>query len=867
MSKFVYLFREGDASMRDLLGGKGAGLAEMTRLGAPVPPGFTITTDACNAYTSSGAFPQGMWEQLLEALADLEQQGGRRFGEPANPLLLSVRSGAKFSMPGMMDTILNLGMTPATAEGLAQLTGDRRFAADSYRRFVQLFGRIVLGVPGDRFDEALEELKGKRQDTELSAEELDDLTAQFKALVMEATGTHFPDEPYEQLREAIAAVFRSWNGRRAIDYRRLNKIPDTLGTAVNVQTMVFGNMGNASATGVAFSRNPSTGEKALYGEYLVNAQGEDVVAGIRTPRPISEMAYDLPDTYRQFAEIATKLESHYRDVQDMEFTVERGVLYMLQTRTGKRTAAAAVKIAVDMVGEGLIDRETAVRRVDPATVDQLLHPTLEPVARAGARLLARGLPASPGAATGRAVFDPDEAERLAATGEAVILVRNETAPEDFHGMIAARGVLTARGGMTSHAAVVARGIGKPCVAGAGDLVVDSRAGSMAVNGTTIVKGDHITIDGGTGEVFAGTVATMEPTLSGEFDVLISWADEVRKMGVRTNADTPADAARARRFGAEGIGLCRTEHMFFQGDRIDAMREMIIAETPEERRAALVPLEKYQKEDFVGIFREMDGLPVTIRTLDPPLHEFLPRSEEEIRQLADKMGVPFVALKAKVESLRELNPMLGFRGCRLGIVYPEITEMQARAIFTAAKECREAGVKVLPEVMIPLVNTPQELALQVEVVRRVAREVGFEGYLVGTMIEVPRAALVADQLAETAEFFSFGTNDLTQTAMGLSRDDAGGFIPQYIELGIFKDDPFQVLDQEGVGELVRIGVERGRKAKPGIKIGVCGEHGGDPASSAFFESVGLDYVSCSPYRVPVARLAAAHAALGDTAGDK
>ncbi len=873
--KWVYLFREGNASMRDLLGGKGAGVAEMTRTGVPVPPGFTITTEACNAYYENGQqFPEGMWEQVLEGLKDIEAQTGKRFGDPSNPLLVSVRSGAKFSMPGMMDTVLNLGLNQETREGLARLTDNPRFAADAYRRFVQLFGKIVLGVDGDRFEHEMEEAKGhgQRQDTDLTTEELLALAEKFKAIIKEDVGVDFPEDPFEQLRAAIAAVFRSWNGRRAVDYRRVNKIPDNLGTAVNVQAMVFGNMGNDSATGVAFTRNPSTGDPEIFGEYLVNAQGEDVVAGIRTPQPISKLAQEMPEVYAQFHEIAKQLERHYKDMQDVEFTIERGKLWMLQTRTGKRTGAAAVKIAVDMVREGLIDKATAVQRVDPHALDQLLHPMIDPAARKDAQPLTVGLPASPGAASGKAVFDPDEAEELARAGEKVILVRIETAPEDFHGMVAAQAILTARGGMTSHAAVVARGMGKPCVAGAGDLRINYTEQMMTVNGTVIRKGDWITIDGGSGEVFAGQMPTVEPELSGDFATLMSWADEFRKLGVRANADIPRDARVARQFGAEGIGLCRTEHMFFEGDRIDAMREMILADTPEERRAALAKIEPLQQGDFEGLFREMAGLPVTIRTLDPPLHEFLPHDDEEIEALANKLGVDPKKVKARVESLREANPMLGFRGCRLGILYPEITEMQARAIFKAAVKVKSEGIDVYPEVMIPLVGYVSELKLQEEIVRRVASEVFAEAgievpYLVGTMIELPRAALVADEIAQVAEFFSFGTNDLTQTTLGLSRDDSGRFLPIYVEKKLIPDDPFQTIDQRGVGQLVQIGTERGRSTRPTLKVGICGEHGGDPASIEFFHRVGLNYVSCSPYRVPIARLAAAQAALGEAKRDK
>jgi phosphoenolpyruvate synthase/pyruvate phosphate dikinase len=1296
--KWVYLFSEGNASMRDLLGGKGAGVAEMTRTGVPVPPGFTITTEACNAYYDSGKkLPDGLWEQVLDALRDIEQKTGKKFGDPTNPLLVSVRSGAKFSMPGMMDTVLNLGLNKQTLEGLAKLTNNPRFAADAYRRFVQLFGKIVLGVDGEKLEHVMTEAKGSnRQDTDLSADELNAIVEKFKAIIKQDAGVDFPEDPYEQLRMAIGAVFGSWMGRRAIDYRRLNKIADDLGTAVNVQAMVFGNMGNDSATGVAFTRSPATGDEHMYGEYLVNAQGEDVVAGVRTPRPIAELQQEMPRVYEQFATIAKQLESHYKDVQDVEFTIERGKLWMLQTRTGKRTGAAAVKIAVDLVREGVIDQQTAVLRVEPAALDQLLHPTVDEGAKAKARsvgdYLATGLPASPGAATGRVVFDPDEAELRGREGEKVILVRTETAPEDFHGMVAAQAILTARGGMTcvagdtrvltdrglltaesafglleegsalrilsldsrtlqpvwrqiiaagrkpsevirvavsqtgraeqnvlrmtadhkmftvqnrrltkkrldavladqdflavvdrlpslgetatslalayvagaifsdgyvrltptkgfvtfvqkqtpekadfiaaveqafeqafdtpftylreretvadlqgrtirgkvedrisfrrepaarltairenlstwiltldrpallnflagfvdgdgtfaeessavrlqivvsrakpdlldglalaclrlgivpqitnnrdaylvqiaeqvedvlaftrrvkaetplrlyeskcfavkalfddiveqvnymgrvregikrnimfgveklrrdvlplcpaetyrevqalldsplrsyraiqvgepegalvynfevdatedldknfvvfssrltpilvsnSHAAVVARGMGKPCVAGAGALRIDYKTQEFSVNGRTIKHGEYITLDGGTGEVFAGRLPTVEPTLTGDFAAFMEWADKFRKLGVRTNADTPHDAQVARKFGAEGIGLCRTEHMFFEGDRIDAMREMIIAETLDERKVALAKILPLQQGDFEGIFEAMDGFPVTIRTLDPPLHEFLPHGDAEIDDLAKKMGISAQKLKSTVESLREANPMLGFRGCRLGIVYPEITEMQARAIFQAAAAVQQRGVKVHPEVMIPLVGDVSELKVQADLVRKVADEVIKETgqsieYLVGTMIELPRAALTASRIAEEAEFFSFGTNDLTQTTFGMSRDDAGRFLPLYVERKLLKDDPFQVLDQEGVGQLVQMGTERGRSTRANLKVGICGEHGGEPSSVMFCHKVGLNYVSCSPYRVPIARLAAAQAALGEAARDK
>ncbi|MCS6841923.1 MAG: pyruvate, phosphate dikinase [Roseiflexus sp.] len=882
--KWVYLFTEGNASMRDLLGGKGAGVAEMTRTGVPVPPGFTITTEACNEYYARGKqFPEGMWEQTLEALRVIENQVGKKFGDPNNPLLVSVRSGARESMPGMMDTVLNLGLNKETLEGLARLTDNPRFAADAYRRFVQLFGKIVLGVDGEKFEHVMDEAKGKdRQDTDLTAEELMRIAETFKSIIKEDTGMDFPEDPYEQLRMAITAVFNSWMGRRAVDYRRVYKIPDTLGTAVNVQMMVFGNMGNDSATGVAFTRNPATGADELYGEYLVNAQGEDVVAGIRTPKPLSKLREEMPDVYQQFSEIAKMLERHYKDMQDVEFTIERGKLWMLQTRNGKRTGMAAVKIAVDMVNEGLIDKRTALRRVQPEMLNQFLFPIVNPDAAEHATKLARGLAAGPGAAQGRIVLDPDEAAERSAQGERVILVRTETAPEDFHGMVASQAILTARGGLTSHAAVVARQLGKCCVCGCGDLEIDYTAGTVYVHGAnvTLKDGDWITVDGHSGWVYAGQVETQEAEviqvirgqmkpedskLYGYFTTFLSWADEVRRLRVRANADTPTDARMARLFGAEGIGLCRTEHMFFEGDRIDAVREMIVAETPEERRKALAKIEPLQQGDFEAIFEVMDGLPVTIRTLDPPLHEFLPHGDREIEELAHKMGIDPAHLKAKVEGLREANPMLGFRGCRLGIEYPEITEMQARAIFHAAANCQARGIKVHPEIMIPLVGDVSELRMQGDIVRRVADQVMAEtgqkiDYLLGTMIEVPRAALTADKIATVAEFFSFGTNDLTQMTFGMSRDDAGRFLPLYVERKLLKDDPFEVLDQEGVGQLVRMGVERGRSTRPDLKTGICGEHGGEPESVKFCHRTGLDYVSCSPYRVAIARLAAAQAVL-------
>jgi len=882
--KWVYLFIEGNASMRDLLGGKGAGVAEMTRTGVPVPPGFTITTEACNEYYARGKqFPEGLWEQALEALKVIEEQVGKKFGDPNNPLLVSVRSGARESMPGMMDTVLNLGLNKETLEGLARLTDNPRFAADAYRRFIQLFGKIVLGIDGEKFEHVMNEAKGKdRQDTDLTAEELMQIAETFKAIIKEETGIDFPEDPYEQLRMAITAVFNSWMGRRAVDYRRVYKIPDTLGTGVNVQMMVFGNMGNDSATGVAFTRNPATGVDELYGEYLVNAQGEDVVAGIRTPKPLGKLREEMPEVYQQFSEIAKMLERHYKDVQDVEFTIERGKLWMLQTRNGKRTGMAAVKIAVDMVNEGLIDKHAALRRVQPEMLNQFLFPIVNPSAAESAAKLAHGLAAGPGAAQGRIVLDPDMAAARSEQGERVILVRTETAPEDFHGMVASQAILTARGGLTSHAAVVARQLGKCCVCGCGDLEIDYKAGTVHVHGTdiTLKDGDWITVDGHSGWVYAGQVETQEAEviqvirgqmkpedskLYGYFITFLSWADEVRRLGVRANADTPTDARVARLFGAEGIGLCRTEHMFFEGDRIDAMREMIVANTPEERRKALAKIEPLQQEDFEGIFEVMDGLPVTIRTLDPPLHEFLPHGDREIEELAHKMRIDPAHLKVKIESLREANPMLGFRGCRLGIEYPEITEMQARAIFHAAANCQARGITVHPEIMIPLVGDVSELRMQGDIVRRVADEVMAEtgqkiDYLLGTMIEVPRAALTSDKIATIAEFFSFGTNDLTQMTFGMSRDDAGRFLPLYVERKLLKDDPFEVLDQEGVGQLVRMSVERGRSIRPDLKTGICGEHGGEPGSVKFCHRVGLNYVSCSPYRVVIARLAAAQAVL-------
>ncbi|MDR5694694.1 MAG: pyruvate, phosphate dikinase [Armatimonadota bacterium] len=876
--KRIYMFEEGNAEMRDLLGGKGAGLAEMSRIGLPVPPGFTITTEVCNEYYRLGRkLPEGLMEEVREKLRILEERTGKRFGDPANPLLVSVRSGAKFSMPGMMDTVLNLGLNDQTTEGLANLTGNPRFAYDSYRRFLQMFGNVVLGIKHERFEEALSGIKtrkGVKLDTELDASDLKEVVEEYKRIIREETGKDFPADPWEQLEMAIRAVFESWNNPRAITYRNLNKIPHDLGTAVNIQTMVFGNMGEDSGTGVAFTRNPATGEKEVYGEYLMNAQGEDVVAGIRTPKPIRDLAQENPQVYRQFLEVCDLLERHYRDVQDLEFTIERGKLWLLQTRTGKRTAQAAVKIAVDMVKEGLITKEEALMRVDPEDLAKLLHPSIDPLHKP--KVIAKGLPASPGAASGIAVFDADQAEALGRDGHKVILVRPETNPDDIHGLAAAQGVLTSRGGMTSHAAIVSRGMGKPAVVGAEAISIDLVRREFRVDEIVVREGDLLTIDGSTGEVMLGEAPVIEPQLSGEVMELLSWADEVRRLGVRANADYPRDAKKAREYGAEGIGLCRTEHMFMEPDRLPIVQEMIMAATKEERAAALERLLPIQKEDFKGIFREMEGLPVIIRLLDPPLHEFLPRLEDllvEVTELRIRGDRPEELerkekLLRRVRALHEFNPMLGLRGCRLGILYPEIYEMQVRAIFQAATELVKEGVKVIPEVMIPLVGHINELRVIHEQLRAIAEEIIQEAgvelkYMFGTMIEIPRAALTADEIAEIAEFFSFGTNDLTQTVFGFSRDDAEGkFLHAYIQKGILKEDPFQVLDREGVGKLMRMGIELGRKTRPDLEVGICGEHGGDPASIELCHQLGMDYVSCSPYRVPVARLAAAQATLRD-----
>ncbi len=887
--QWVYAFgggkAEGRASMRNLLGGKGVGLAEMAHLGLPVPPGFTITTEVCTYfYAHDKTYPKDLKPQVEAALAAVGRITGKKFGDAQNPLLVSVRSGARASMPGMMDTVLNLGLNDVTVEAVAEKSGDRRFAQDSYRRFITMYSNVVLGIEHHHFEEILDDLKdrhGYSLDTDLNADDWAQIIVRYKERVEEETGKPFPQNPHDQLWGAIGAVFGSWMNQRAITYRRLHNIPESWGTAVNVQAMVFGNMGETSATGVAFTRNPSTGEKKLYGEFLINAQGEDVVAGIRTPQEITEearresgsdkpsMEEAMPEAFAELKRIHAALEKHYRDMQDLEFTVEQGKLWMLQTRNGKRTAKAALRIAVELANEKLISKQEAVTRIEPGSLDQLLHPTIDPAAER--KIIATGLPASPGAACGEIVFSPDEAELLKSQGHKVILVRVETSPEDIHGMHAAEGILTTRGGMTSHAAVVARGMGKPCVSGAGSLRVDYRAQTMSAGGVTLKKGEMLTIDGSTGQVLAGKVPMMQPALAGEFATLMQWADAVRKLKVRANADTPADARAAVKFGAEGIGLCRTEHMFFDEDRIRAVREMILAGDEAARRAALAKLLPMQRKDFAELFEIMGGLPVTIRLLDPPLHEFLPHSEEEIAAVAQAMGEDPKKLADRARELQEFNPMLGFRGCRLAIAYPEIAEMQARAIFEAAVEvAQKTGKAVVPEIMVPLIATKAELDLVKERIDAVAKMVADETkkpvkYQVGTMIELPRAALKAGEIAETAEFFSFGTNDLTQTAFGISRDDAASFLGVYTAKGILPGDPFVSIDRDGVGELIRIAVERGRKVRKNLKLGICGEHGGDPASVAFCHEVGLDYVSCSPFRVPIARLAAAQAALGKDAG--
>ena len=889
MTQWVYGFgggsADGDASMKNLLGGKGANLAEMSSLGLPVPPGFTITTEACVHYYSNGqTYPDALAAQVAAGLKVVEAVVGKTFGDAGNPLLVSVRSGARASMPGMMDTVLNLGLNDETVEGLAALSGDRRFAFDSYRRFITMYSSVVLGLSHDDFEEVLDDHKdrlGVTIDTDLTASDWEKIVVDYKAVVEDRLGHAFPQDPHDQLWGAVSAVFASWMNDRAKFYRRMHDIPESWGTAVNVQSMVFGNMGETSATGVAFTRNPSTGEARLYGEFLINAQGEDVVAGIRTPQSLTKagreemgetapsMEEAMPVVFGEFVDVVGRLESHYRDMQDIEFTVERGRLWMLQTRNGKRTAKSALKIAVDLAAEGVISEEEAVSRVEPAALDQLLHPTLDP--KANRTVVASGLPASPGAATGKIVFDADEAERLAQLGDAVILVREETSPEDIHGMHAARGIVTARGGMTSHAAVVARGMGRPCVCGINELSIDDKAGTFTARGRVFRAGEVITIDGSKGEVLDGAVAMIEPELTGDFQTLMAWADKVRRLKVRANAETPLDARTARGFGAEGIGLCRTEHMFFDDARIAAVREMILADDEAGRRAALAKIAPFQKADFVELFTIMAGLPVTVRLLDPPLHEFIPHTDAEIDALAVTQGLDAAKLKRRARELHETNPMLGHRGCRLGVAYPEIYEMQVRAILEAALQVKRTAAEApIPEIMHPLVALGLEMKYLRELTDRTAEAVFADAgdrvdYLVGTMIELPRAALRAADLAEYAEFFSFGTNDLTQTTFGISRDDSGRFLQAYMDKGIFETDPFVRLDQDGVGDLIRIAAERGGAARPGIKMGICGEHGGDPSSIAFCEDVGLDYVSCSPYRVPIARLAAAQAALHARAG--
>ncbi len=885
--KYVYLFgggtADGHAGLKNLLGGKGANLAEMARIGIPVPAGFTITTEVCTYYYDYGkTYPKELEEQVKKGIEFVEKVMGAKFADPENPLLVSVRSGARVSMPGMMDTVLNLGLNDETVEGLIKKTNNPRFGYDSYRRFIQMYANVVKGLDSEVMESVLEKMKeekGAKTDTDLTAEDLKELVEKFKVIYKEHFGEEFPFDPWEQLWGAIGAVFGSWMNQRAIVYRRLHGIPEDWGTAVNIVAMVYGNMGEDSATGVAFTRDPSTGEKQFYGEWLKNAQGEDVVAGIRTPQPLNEytrkitnsnlptLEEEMPEVYKELVECFEKLERHYRDMQDMEFTIQQKKLWFLQTRTGKRTAAAAVKIAVDMVKEGLISKEEAVLRIEPSQLDQLLHPMFDPKAKKQAKIIAKGLNASPGAAVGKVVFTADDAVKWAKNGEKVILVRIETSPEDIEGMHMAQGILTARGGMTSHAAVVARGMGKCCVAGCGDIVVNYEKKEFVVKekGVTVKEGDYISIDGSTGEVMLGEVPTIEPDLSGNFGKIMEWADEFRLLGVRTNADTPEDAKRARKFGAEGIGLCRTEHMFFAEERILAVRQMIVAETQEEREKALEKILPMQKEDFIGIFKAMEGLPVTIRLLDPPLHEFVPHEDEQIKELAQSLGISFDTLKAKIESLKEFNPMLGHRGCRLGITYPEITRMQARAIMEAACELTKQGIKVLPEIMVPLVGNVKEFIDQKKIIVEVAEEVQKKygvavDYKVGTMIEVPRAALTADEVAKEAEFFSFGTNDLTQMTMGFSRDDAGKFLPLYVEKGFYANDPFQSLDIEGVGQLVEMGIRKGRSTREDLKVGICGEHGGDPKTIDFCFKVGMNYVSCSPFRVPIARLAAAHASI-------
>ena len=870
MTKFVYSFNEGSKEMRDILGGKGANLAEMTKIGLPVPFGFTVSTEACNRYYAEDKeISPEIVDEIKEKLKELEQVTGKKLGDAKNPLLVSVRSGAVISMPGMMDTILNLGLNDETVEGLAKLTDNQRFAYDSYRRFIQMFSDVVMEIPKSKFDKVFDDKKaavGAEFDVDLKAEDLKDIIVGFKKIYKEELGKDFPQKPEEQLLEAVKAVFRSWNTERAILYRKLNDISDDLGTAVNVQSMVFGNMGDTSGTGVAFTRSAVDGSKEIFGEFLVNAQGEDVVAGIRTPKPIAEMADAFPDVYKDFERIAQILEKHYKDMQDMEFTVENNKLFMLQTRNGKRTAAAAVKIAVDMVEEGLIDERDAVSRIEPAQIDQLLHPTFDPDAEKNAKDIAKGLPASPGAACGKIYFHAADAVEAANGGEKVVLVRQETSPEDLAGMVVAQGILTARGGMTSHAAVVARGMGKCCVAGCSGISVDEQNLKMTVQGQTYKEGDFISINGSTGVVYEGRIDTVTPELKGDFETIMKWADQIRRMKIRANADNPRDAKQALDFGAEGIGLCRTEHMFFEEERIPAIRQMILAETEEERRTALAKLLPYQKGDFKGIYEVMEERPVTIRLLDPPLHEFLPHTEKETKELAEQTGISYEKLSHKAAELHEFNPMLGHRGCRLAVSFPEIAEMQTEAIIRAAIEVsKEKNINIVPEIMIPLVidkaETANVKATIVETADRIIEEAGVEmKYMVGTMIEMPRAAITADEIAEEAEFFSFGTNDLTQLTYGFSRDDTGDLIKEYVEKKVLPEDPFQSLDQKGVGKLVKMAVELGKKTRPNIKLGICGEHGGNPKSIEFCNRVGLSYVSCSPFRVPIARLSAAQAAI-------
>ena len=872
MSKMVYLFEEGNADMRNLLGGKGANLAEMTNLGLPIPQGFTVTTEACTDYYNNGrAISEDIQQQIFTALADLEKKQGKKFGDTENPLLVSVRSGARASMPGMMDTILNLGLNDVAVEGFAKKTGNPRFAYDSYRRFIQMFSDVVMEVPKSLFERVLDEIKAAKQvkfDMELTAEDLQEVIARFKAIYKDKMGEDFPQDPKVQLMEAVKAVFRSWDNERAIVYRRMNDIPGDWGTAVNVQAMVFGNMGETSGTGVAFTRNPSTGAKGIYGEYLINAQGEDVVAGIRTPQPITKLEQDLPECYKQFMEIAMKLEAHYRDMQDMEFTIENGKLFFLQTRNGKRTAQAALQIACDLVDEGMITPQEAVTRIEAKSLDQLLHPTFDPEALKAGEVIGQALPASPGAAAGKVYFTAEEAKQAHEQGERVVLVRLETSPEDIEGMHASEGILTVRGGMTSHAAVVARGMGTCCVSGCGDIAINEDDKVFELGGHTFHEGDYISLDGSTGKIYKGDIKTMEASVSGNFGRIMDWADQYRKLQVRTNADTPQDAANAVKFGAEGIGLCRTEHMFFDPDRIPKIRQMILARTLEQREKALNALIPFQKGDFKALYEVMEGRPVTIRFLDPPLHEFVPTEQGDIDDLAVQMLMTAEEVQEICDSLHEFNPMMGHRGCRLAVTYPEIAKMQTRAVMEAAIEVKaEKGYDIVPEIMIPLVGEKKELKFVKDVVVEVAEQVKKEKnsdiqYHIGTMIEIPRAALLADEIAEEAEFFSFGTNDLTQMTFGFSRDDAGKFLGDYYKNKIYESDPFARLDQKGVGQLIKMAAEKGRKTRPDIKLGICGEHGGDPSSVEFCHKVGLTYVSCSPYRVPIARLAAAQAAINN-----